>query len=133
MAAPRKAWGALNWPLNLNNLVSHWKRAIPHRSGRAAKSLSLRNTRGSMKTQLVVTLAGPAYLRILDEGGWVPARRARNAKVMKFMGRDGAVHYRRRVRGFRYPARNWVRKGFRAFWAAGKFAGKMPVDVGWGA
>lgn len=137
MAAPKAQWGALNWTLNLEKLVSAWKHVINEhrRTGRLHDALKLISVKGTAKERLELTVRAVPYARILDLGGTIPARpTAANMRgqTMKFVGsRDGATVYAKRVAGFEYPARHWVERGFDQFWRAGTYRGERPLAVGW--
>lgn len=136
MAAPKAKWGKLNWLLNLNLLNSSFKTAInrlaKHSSGDLARSLRLKNYRGSLTTKLVITLITRAHARIFDMGGPIPDRQAHKGKVMHFIGsRDGKVIFRRKVKSFMYKGVHWVQHGFDDFWNKGKYRGDKPCIVGW--
>lgn|GEM_PF-2295919 len=134
MAAPKHQWGKLNWALNLEKLVSAWKRELAgsSRSHRLQRVLKLKSVRGTVKDRLVLTVRAVPYARIQDQGGRVPARSAKPPRrVMRFKARDGRILYRRRVKGFTMKPKHWVRKGFDRFWKAGSYRGARPLAVGW--
>lgn len=134
MAAAKAKWGNLNWTLNLESLISAIKDSVPVRQGTLRQSLRLVNVRGTIKTELRITVSAVPYARISDLGGQIPEREARRAKAMRFIGaRDGAVLFARKVAGFNYPASHYLARAFELFWSRFSFSGAKPVSVGWEA
>lgn len=147
MAAPKREWGSLKWTLNLELLNSHFKRAInrlaKNPTGRLAKSLRLKNYRGSMETRLIITMGALPYARIQDIGGtWPPGGAYRTVGRpsftkpsqlgrFKFRGQDGKILYRRLLKPYTIKGFHWVAEGFNRFWDEGSYGANKPVSVGW--
>ena len=129
MAAPRRAWGAAQWALNLIDLISAWKRAVPRRSGTLHRALDLHTVRGTVKTTLRI-LVNCVYARISDQGGRIPERPKAGPGRMTFFSR-GKFWTLNRAAGFDYPASRWVSRGFEDFWGRGNYRGQKPIAVGW--
>lgn len=99
-----KVTAGFNGPLKLENdltpaeVLGIVHRYVPVASGALKASLQVYRDNTGQGPGFVLTSRGPAavYARIQDQGGTIPARSAKNAKVMHFFWR-GQEYFRKRV------------------------------------
>ena len=96
----------IDW--KVNTLKTYISRSIQqkfsHTTGALARSIDIRTY--SQTYQLMVSSDAP-YARIHEEGGTVPERYPRNAKVLRFM--VGSVEvFARHAKAFKLPAKDYV-------------------------
>ena len=81
-------------------------------------SISIKKVDGTQGPRLILSIfPDPAdkfpYAKYIDRGASVPVRYPSSKQAMKFIGRGGAVVFAKKVKGFKLPATNYVRRGER--------------------